>query len=99
MQFLLDIVKTRHGRSFKDHRREHYDEFLRVKELKKKGCFLENEDGDKDYDAGRYDSSSLFSDGVRAIHIDGDDEILQTIVIQGDAESPPQRQFSSCTII
>jgi hypothetical protein len=98
LRFFSDFAKIRRGTSFKDRRREHYDEFWRVKELKNKGCLLENEN-DEDDDAGRwrYDSSSLFSDGVREIHIDGDDEIQRTIVIRGDAESLPQRQFLPCS--
>jgi hypothetical protein len=102
LRFFSDFVKIRHGTSFTDHRRKHYDEFWRVKELKKKGCFLENENGDQDNDAaGRYDSSALFSDGLREIHIAGDHDHEinpQTIVIQGDAdESLPKRQFLPCT--
>ncbi|XP_059440866.1 protein phosphatase inhibitor 2-like isoform X2 [Corylus avellana] len=93
-----DFAKIRHGMSFNDRKREHYDEFWRVKELKKKGCLLENEnDEDDDAGRGRYDSSSSFSDGVREIHIEGDDESHRTIVIHGDAESLPQRQILPCS--
>lgn len=59
------------GMSFKDHGKEHSDEFWTVKELKKKGCLLGNEN-----DAGRGPLSSLLSFRVREIHIDGPDEIL-----------------------
>lgn len=63
------------GMNFKDHGKEHSDEFWRVKELKKKGCLLDNEN-DEDNDAGRGPLSSLLSFRVREIHIDGPDEIL-----------------------
>ena len=50
------------------------------------------DDGDdEDNDAGSYNSSRMLSDGVRKIHIDGDDEILRTIDIQeGVDEGLPQ---------
>ncbi|XP_015581715.1 protein phosphatase inhibitor 2 isoform X2 [Ricinus communis] len=59
--------------SFKEHRRAHYDEFRKVKELRRKGSFLEDEDeeigSDKGND-GKYDSSSLLSAGVEHIDIE-----------------------------
>ncbi|KAB2064761.1 hypothetical protein ES319_A09G043800v1 [Gossypium barbadense] len=45
------------GMSFKEHRKAHYNEFLKVKELRQKGSFLEDE-GD---DVGGDSSSSLRS--------------------------------------
>uniref|UniRef100_A0A2N9E7Z4 Protein phosphatase inhibitor 2 n=1 Tax=Fagus sylvatica TaxID=28930 RepID=A0A2N9E7Z4_FAGSY len=84
------FAKIRRELSFNSHRRAHYDEYLRVKKLKQKGCFVDDGD-DEDNDAGSYNSSRMLSDGVRKIHIDGDDEILRTIDIQeGVDEGLPQ---------
>lgn len=59
------------GMSFREHRKAHYDEFLKVKELRQKGSLLEDEDDDAEIDRsdGLQDSSSSLSAGVKDIEI------------------------------
>lgn len=57
--------------SFREHRRAHYDEFRKVKELRRKGSLLEYEDDDDEF--VRNDSSSSLSAGVKDIDIEEDD--------------------------
>lgn len=65
--------------TFKEHRRAHYDEFRKVKELRHKSSFLEDEtDEDNVVEiGGRCDcSSSSLSAGVRDIEIEGTTDAL-----------------------
>ncbi|XP_038993557.1 protein phosphatase inhibitor 2-like [Hibiscus syriacus] len=53
--------EDRNGRSFKEQRKAHYDEYLKIKELRRKGSFLEDEvEGE---------SSSSLSSGFKDIGI------------------------------
>lgn len=65
------------SRTFREHRRVHYDEFRKVKELRRKGSFLEVASEDEDENGerkdGRNDPSSL-ADGVKDIEIEGENE-------------------------
>ncbi|KAK6936475.1 Protein phosphatase inhibitor 2 (IPP-2), partial [Dillenia turbinata] len=59
------------SKSFKEHRRAHYDEFRKVKELRRKGSFLEDDDyEDDDKKEEKCDSSSSLSAGVKDIDIE-----------------------------
>ncbi|XVF09850.1 hypothetical protein REPUB_Repub07fG0132600 [Reevesia pubescens] len=60
-----DSETDRSGMSFKEQRKAHYDEFLKVKELRRKGSFLEDEDDDVEGD-----SSSSLSSGVKDIGLE-----------------------------
>ncbi|KAH7537994.1 hypothetical protein FEM48_Zijuj03G0152300 [Ziziphus jujuba var. spinosa] len=66
-----DSETDRSGMSFREHRRAHYDEFRKVKELRRKGSLLEYEDDDDEF--VRNDSSSSLSAGVKDIDIEEDD--------------------------
>ncbi|XWS61139.1 hypothetical protein CRYUN_Cryun07bG0099900 [Craigia yunnanensis] len=60
-----DSETDRNGMSFKEQRKVHYDEFLKVKELRRKGSVLEEEDDD--VEGG---SSSSLNSGVKGIGIE-----------------------------
>ncbi|KAF5480382.1 hypothetical protein F2P56_001138 [Juglans regia] len=69
-----DSETDRNGISFREHRRVHYDEFRKVKELRRKGSFLEDEVDEDGYGNrernGKCDSSSSLTTGVKEIDID-----------------------------
>ncbi|XP_073311533.1 protein phosphatase inhibitor 2 isoform X1 [Primulina huaijiensis] len=62
-------------KSFREHRKAHYDEFRKVKELRRKGSFLEEGSDEEPHDnrnkAGNGDSSPSIIDGVKDIEIEG----------------------------
>ncbi|CAI9092190.1 OLC1v1027374C1 [Oldenlandia corymbosa var. corymbosa] len=65
------------SRCFREHRRAHYDEFRKVKELRRKGSLLEDTSEDErengETKTKGHDPSAL-ADGVKEIEIDGDNE-------------------------
>ncbi|KAF8379452.1 hypothetical protein HHK36_028888 [Tetracentron sinense] len=67
-----DSEMDRSSRSFRDHRRAHYDEFRKVKVLRWNGSFLDEEadEDDNKVKEGKCDSSSSLNSGVRAINIE-----------------------------
>ncbi|KAJ4706063.1 protein phosphatase inhibitor 2-like [Melia azedarach] len=77
------------GMSFREHRKAHYNEFLKVKELRQKGSVLDDEEEDdasaKEND-GTCDSSSSLSAGVKCLDIDGDNT---TTTLPQQSSSPP----------
>lgn len=84
-----DSEGDRNGMSFREHRRAHYDEFLKVKELRRKGSFLEDEvngggNGVMETD-GKCDSSSSLTAGVKEIDIDEED----TAILCQKSSAPP----------
>ena len=48
---LSDSKTDQSGMSFKEQRKAHYDEFLKVNELRRKGSFIEDEDDDVEGDS------------------------------------------------
>lgn len=61
------------SRSFREHRRTHYDEYRKIKELRRKGSSLEGASDDEIEDLekrdGRCDTSSSLTSAVEGIHI------------------------------
>ncbi|GAV72504.1 IPP-2 domain-containing protein [Cephalotus follicularis] len=75
-----DSETDKTGMSFREHRRAHYDEFRKVKELRRKGSLLEDivdeEDDDGKEKERRCDSSSSLSAGVKDIDIEEGNTML-----------------------
>ncbi|XP_021826985.1 protein phosphatase inhibitor 2 isoform X1 [Prunus avium] len=68
-----DSETDKNGRSFREHRRAHYDEFQKVKELRRKGSFLDDEDEDEDVEMDKEKrSGSSLTAGVKEIDIEKD---------------------------
>ncbi|KAJ1397222.1 Protein phosphatase inhibitor 2 [Sesbania bispinosa] len=70
-----DDSETDRSIKFREHRKAHYDEFLKVRELRRKGSHLEDEsdeDGNSERSKGeeKCESSSL-SDSVKEMDIEG----------------------------
>ncbi|KAA3456274.1 protein phosphatase inhibitor 2-like isoform X2 [Gossypium australe] len=60
-----DSETDRSGRNFKEQRKSHYDEFFKIKELRRKGSFLEDE-----HDRMEDDLSSSLSSVVKDIGVE-----------------------------
>ncbi|KZV46907.1 hypothetical protein F511_06149 [Dorcoceras hygrometricum] len=71
----LEGSDSERRKSFREHRKAHYDEFRKVKELRRKGSFLEEasdeEHSDNRNKDGNSNSSSSIIDGVKDIDIEG----------------------------
>uniref|UniRef100_A0A5B7BU27 Protein phosphatase inhibitor 2 n=1 Tax=Davidia involucrata TaxID=16924 RepID=A0A5B7BU27_DAVIN len=69
------------GKSFREQRRAHYDEFRKVKEIRRNGSFIEDasdEDRDEEKKNGRSESSSSLTAGVKDIDIkEGSADVTQ----------------------
>lgn len=68
MWFYSDSDTEKNGASFREHRKAHYDEYLKVKELWRKGSFVDDAD-ENDEGRGFVSSSSSLSAGVKEIDI------------------------------
>ncbi|KAK7380281.1 hypothetical protein VNO78_32789 [Psophocarpus tetragonolobus] len=69
-----DDSETDRNLSFKEQRKAHYDEFLKVKELQQKGSLVEDEsDDDNNFEPSKAEKceSSALSDSVKEMDIEG----------------------------
>lgn len=81
-------------RSFREHRKAHYDEFHKVRELLRTGSFVEDESDEEAKDNGekheRCVSSSSVTPGIRDIVIEDSSSVTPGIKdIEIEDSSPP----------
>lgn len=73
-QYNLSGLDSERRRSFREHRKAHYDEFHKVKELLQKGPLVEDESDEEAKETrekhGRCGSSSSITAGVKDIDIE-----------------------------
>lgn len=71
---ILSASDSEERKNFREHRRAHYDEFRKVKELRRSGSFIEDgsdEDENGKQENGKCVSSSTLTDGTK--DMDSDD--------------------------
>ncbi|XP_010255479.1 PREDICTED: protein phosphatase inhibitor 2-like isoform X1 [Nelumbo nucifera] len=83
-----DSEADRSSLSFREHRKAHYDEYRKVKELQQKGSLL-NDEADEEDDKGVEESCS----GVR--NIDIEDSGVREIGIREDGETSQKKSIST----
>ncbi|TMW85742.1 hypothetical protein EJD97_022622 [Solanum chilense] len=69
-----DSDESERKRNFIEHRRGHYDEYKRIKELQRNGSLLEEFDDDDNDD----DNNNVIDDGVKGIKVEEEKENTST---------------------